>query len=211
MTVALLTVLVAGYLIGCIHGSNAAQVLSGVNLKKAGHGNAGASNATLSLGWKYGILVGLIDIGKGIFAILLFRFILNDYFSFTDSEISILLYLTGAAVILGHNFPIHMKFRGGKGTASLIGIFIALDWKMGLIGFIAIIVFSLITDYLIIGVFVLYAIFVISALIFELSIWPSIISFLLFLIAFYLHKENMKRMRHGTEPKVTSAFKKKSK
>jgi len=211
MTVALLTVLVAGYLIGCIHGSNAAQVLSGVNLKKAGHGNAGASNATLSLGWKYGILVGLIDIGKGIFAILLFRFILNDYFSFTDSEISILLYLTGAAVILGHNFPIHMKFRGGKGTASLIGIFIALDWKMGLIGFIAIIVFSLITDYLIIGVFVLYAIFVISALIFEPSISPSIISFLLFLIAFYLHKENMKRMRHGTEPKVTSAFKKKSK
>jgi len=211
MTVALLTVLVAGYLIGCIHGSNAAQILSGVNLKKAGHGNAGASNATLSLGWKYGILVGLIDIGKGIFAILLFRFILNDYFSFTDSEISILLYLTGAAVILGHNFPIHMKFRGGKGTASLIGIFIALDWKMGLIGFIAIIVFSLITDYLIIGVFVLYAIFVISALIFEPSISPSIISFLLFLIAFYLHKENMKRMRHGTEPKVTSAFKKKSK
>lgn len=209
MTIALLTVLVAGYLIGCIHGSNAAQILSGVNLKKTGHGNAGASNATLSLGWKYGILVGLIDIGKGIFAILLFRFILNDYFSFTDSEIAILLYLTGAAVILGHNFPIHMKFRGGKGTASLIGIFIALDWKMGLIGLIAIILVSLITNYLIIGVFVLYAIFVISSLIFEPSIWPSIISFLLFLIAFYLHKENMKRMRHGTEPKITSAFKKK--
>ncbi|MFJ8236580.1 glycerol-3-phosphate acyltransferase [Ureibacillus sp. NPDC094379] len=211
MTVALLTVLVVGYLIGCIHGSNAAQILSGVNLKKAGHGNAGASNATLSLGWKYGILVGLIDIGKGIFAILLFRFILNDYFSFTDSEISILLYLTGAAVILGHNFPIHMKFRGGKGTASLIGIFIALDWKIGLIGLLVLIFVSLITNYLIIGVFVLYAIFVISALIIEPSIWPSIISFLLFLIAFYLHKENMKRMRHGTEPKITSAIKKKSK
>ncbi|UZM99856.1 glycerol-3-phosphate acyltransferase [Lysinibacillus sp. MHQ-1] len=51
-------------MIGCIHGSKVAQFLSGVDLKKAGHGNAGASNATLSLGWKYGVLVALIDIGK---------------------------------------------------------------------------------------------------------------------------------------------------
>ncbi|PJO44106.1 glycerol-3-phosphate acyltransferase, partial [Lysinibacillus xylanilyticus] len=63
MIKAVIIFLLVGYLIGCIHGSKVAQFLSGVDLKKTGHGNAGASNATLSLGWKYGILVALIDIG----------------------------------------------------------------------------------------------------------------------------------------------------
>lgn len=125
MLYANIIVLLAGYLLGCVHGSNIAKLLSGVNLKEVGHGNAGASNATLSLGWKYGILVALIDIGKAIAAIVLVRLYLNNMETFTTEQASILLYLTGAAVILGHNFPIHMNFRGGKGTASLIGIFIA--------------------------------------------------------------------------------------
>ena len=68
MVIAIVGVLIISYFIGCIHGSNIAQLLSGVNLKETGLGNAGASNATLSLGWRYGILVGIIDIGKGIFA-----------------------------------------------------------------------------------------------------------------------------------------------
>ncbi len=79
MLYALITVLIIGYIVGCVHGSNAAQLLSGINLKETGFGNAGASNATLSLGWKYGVLVGVIDIGKGIVAILLTRYILIEY------------------------------------------------------------------------------------------------------------------------------------
>lgn len=70
MVKAVIMIVIVGYFIGCIHGSKVAQILSGVDLKKAGHGNAGASNATLSLGWKYGVLVALIDIGKGVIAII---------------------------------------------------------------------------------------------------------------------------------------------
>lgn len=209
MLYANIIVLLASYLLGCVHGSNIAKLLSGVNLKEVGHGNAGASNATLSLGWKYGVLVALIDIGKAIAAIVLVRLYLNNMGTFTTEQASILLYLTGAAVILGHNFPIHMKFRGGKGTASLIGIFIALDWKLGLIGALAFVVASLITNYILIGVFVLYIIFAVTALLVEPTIWPFIISLTLILIALFLHIENINRMCHGTEPKVTAAFKKK--
>lgn len=209
MLFALIVVLIIGYFIGCIHGSNAARLLSGVNLKEVGHGNAGASNATLSLGWKYGVLVALIDIAKGVVAILLLRLVLVNYTSFSKSEISILLFVIGAAVILGHNFPIHMKFRGGKGTASLIGIFIALNWKFGLLAILALVITTLITNYLIIGVFILYIIFCITALLIEPTIWPFFISLTLFLVAFCLHFENINRMRLGTEPKLTSAFKKK--
>ena len=167
MITAVITFLIVGYFIGCIHGSNAAQLLSGVNLKEAGLGNAGASNATLTLGWKYGILVGFIDIGKGVFAIILTRYFLDHYTLFETEQISILLYLTGAAVILGHNFPIHMHFRGGKGTASLIGIFLAINWKFGLLSMIALVIVSLLSNYLIIGVFFLYIVFAINSLLFE--------------------------------------------
>lgn len=209
MTMALILTIVSGYLIGCIHGSNAARLLSGVNLKESGHGNAGASNATLTLGWKYGALVAFIDIGKGVAAILLLRFILSSFSAFTSSEISLLLYCMGAAVILGHNFPVHMKFRGGKGTASLIGIFLALHWQIGLLALLAFVVASLVTNYLIIGVLLLYVLFAAAALLLEVTIWPFIIILALFLIALYLHAENINRLRLGTEPKVTSAFKKK--
>ena len=122
----LLCVLI-GYLIGCIHGSKIAQFLSGVDLKKTGHGNAGASNATLSLGWKYGILVAIIDIGKGIIAIIGIHMYLADTAIFTDEQMWLLTYTIAAGVILGHNFPFHMGFNGGKGTASIIGILLAVD------------------------------------------------------------------------------------
>lgn len=207
MITALITVLIVGYFIGCIHGSNAAQLLSGVNLKEAGLGNAGASNATLTLGWKYGILVGVIDIGKGIFAVLLTKFLLFNYTSFEDTQIAILLYITGAAVILGHNFPIHMHFRGGKGTASLIGIFLAINWKFGLLSIIALILVSLLSNYLLFGVYFLYFVFAINSLIFEETIWPFIIIMLLLFVATILHMENIQRIKLGTEPKIADAFK----
>lgn len=207
---ALLFILIAGYLIGCIHGSNIAYLLSGVNLKKEGFGNAGASNATLSLGWKYGILVAIVDIGKGIVAIFLCRYLLVEYSNFSDWQQSLLLYFTGAMIILGHNFPIQMKFKGGKGTASLIGIFIALNWKFGLLAVLLLILTSIVTNYLIIGVFIFYTFFAITTFFTEQSKWPFLISIILFLIAFYLHIENIRRIRLGTEPKVLSVFQKKS-
>ena len=205
----IIIILLIGYLIGCVHGSTIAKLLSGVNLKEVGHGNAGASNATLSLGWKYGVLVAFIDIGKGLLAIVILRFYLTDFGTFTVGQMSLLLYMIGAAVILGHNFPLHMKFRGGKGTASLIGIFIALNWELGLISLLAFVAVSLLTNYLLIGVFVLYLLFGLTALLSEATIWPFFITLILFFIALFLHLENINRMRLGTEPKVTAAFKKK--
>lgn len=209
MTIALILIIIFGYLMGCIHGSNIAFLLSGVNLKKAGFGNAGASNATLTLGWKYGILVALIDIGKGIVAVLLCRFLLNEFGDFSSAEGSFLLYLTGAIVILGHNFPFHMNFRGGKGTASIVGIFVALDWKVGLLATLILVITSLITNYLVIGVVVFYIMVVILTLIMEPSIWSFVITIFLFAMAIYLHRENFYRMKIGKEPKLRDSFKKK--
>jgi len=74
------------------------------------------------LGWKYGIFVALVDIFKATLAILLMVSFL-EYNGVMDEYQIILLYNTAFFVILGHNYPITMNFKGGKGTASIIGAF----------------------------------------------------------------------------------------
>lgn len=154
MVVSMISILVISYLIGSIHGSKLAQYLSGVNIKKEGLKNSGASNAAIVLGAKYGVLVAIIDILKGVIVVIGTRFLVLKYTDFTLVEQDILLYSVGAAVILGHNFPIYTKFKGGKGTATLIGVLLALSWPLGLIGLILLIGTTFLTDYLLIGVFV---------------------------------------------------------
>ena len=201
--------IIVGYIIGCFHGSKVAQFLSGVDLKKTGHGNAGASNATLSLGWKYGVLVALIDIGKGVLAIIGAHFFLADAAQYTEVQVWLFTYLIAAGVILGHNFPFHMGFNGGKGTASIIGILLAVDWKIGLFALILFVILSFATNYLIVGVLEFYLVFCTATFLWIPGMGPTIIALLLFGIAIILHIENIKRLVKGTEPKVTSAFKKK--
>lgn len=201
--------IIVGYFFGCLHGSKVAQFLSGVDLKKTGHGNAGASNATLSLGWKYGVLVAIIDIGKGVLAIIGAHFYLADATHYTEVQVWLFIYLIAAGVILGHNFPFHMGFNGGKGTASIIGILLAVDWKIGLFALILFVILSFATNYLIVGVLEFYLVFCTATFLWIPGIGPTIIALLLFGIAIILHIENIKRLVKGTEPKVTSAFKKK--
>ena len=206
---AVIICIVVGYLLGCIHGSKVAQFISGVDLKKSGHGNAGASNATLSLGWKYGILVALIDIGKGVAAIIGLHLYLADTTLYTEEQIWLLTYTIAAGVILGHNFPFHMGFNGGKGTASIIGILLAVDWKIGLFALILFVILSFATNYLIVGVLEFYLVFCTATYLWIPGLGPTFIAIGLFIIAIILHIENIKRLINGNEPKVTSAFKKK--
>ncbi|KOY84104.1 glycerol-3-phosphate acyltransferase [Lysinibacillus macroides] len=209
MVKAVIIILIVGYFIGCIHGSKVAQLLSGVDLKKAGHGNAGASNATLSLGWKYGVLVALIDIGKGVIAIIGAHLYLGDITYLTEEQRWLLTYIIAAGVILGHNFPFYMGFNGGKGTASIIGILLAVDWKIGLFALILFVTLSFATNYLIVGVLEFYLVFCTATYLWIPGIGPTIIALCLFTLAIILHIENIKRLAKGTEPKVISAFKKK--
>ena len=205
-----LIVLLSGYLIGCLHGSHVAQRLSGVNVKEQGIKNAGATNATIVLGKKYGALVALIDIGKSILAIGLLRLLLGSTALSFETQ-WVLLFLMGAFVVIGHNYPFQMHFDGGKGTASVIGVMLVLDWKIGLAGLLLMIVIALVTDYLLIGVLFLYITF------FVLAFWvtdsnstlPIAITIALFLLALWKHRENIQRLKDGTEPRVSSVIKKK--
>ncbi len=203
------SILLIGYLFGSIHGSKLAQWMSGVNIKKEGLNNSGASNATIVLGWKYGVLVGAIDILKGAIMIIGARLIAPQLTSLSTSELDFLLYIAGAAVILGHNFPIYTKFKGGKGTASIIGVLLALHWPVGLAGLLLLICITLLTDYLLIGVFFFYLIFIGASIWTADGIGPIIVAGFLFLMASFLHIENVQRLIRKEEVKISSVMKKK--
>ncbi|MEK5440917.1 MULTISPECIES: glycerol-3-phosphate acyltransferase [unclassified Fredinandcohnia] len=200
--------IIIGYIFGCIHGSNIVGKLKKINIKESGVKNAGASNTTIVLGWKYGIIVALIDIGKGIVPVLIMRYWLSGY-SLDERTFYILLFLNGAFVIIGHNFPVTMKFSGGKGTASMIGVAFAIDWKVGLIGFVLLILITLISDYLPIGVLVMYLSWVVLTYLFGYPLSAILITFALTLLCIYKHMENWKRIQNQTETRVSSMFKKK--
>ncbi|WP_318614784.1 glycerol-3-phosphate acyltransferase [Sporosarcina sp. YIM B06819] len=200
-------VLLCGYAIGCLHGSVVAQKISGVNLKETGVKNAGASNAAIVLGKKFGALVAAIDIGKGVLTVLLVHFFVANA-ELPAEHVSLLLFLAGAATVIGHNFPFYMQFNGGKGTATVIGVLLALDWRFGLVGFALLVIVALATNFLVFGVLMLYVTFFTLAFWSE-GYWPAVIATILFMLAVWKHIENFQRIKKGSEKRVLTVLKKK--
>ena len=140
-----LVCILIGYFMGCINPSYIIGKLRGVNIKKSGSGNAGASNALLLFGKAVGVFCALFDIIKAFGAIKICEAIYSDE--------PYIFSVTAVAAILGHIFPFYMKFRGGKGLASFWGMTVALNWKLGLIAALVILLATVITDYIVIGTF----------------------------------------------------------
>lgn len=195
-----------GYLLGNIQASYLlAKTLKKVDIRTLGYGNAGMSNSVESLGWKFGLMVGFVDVGKGILSILLIKYLFNVDF---NPEGALLLYINGYSVILGHIFPFHMNFKGGKGTATLIGILIGLEPIIGLIGMSILIVVTLITDYVAVGTLVL-TLFVIGLTItYQMGFIPLLISIGGSLLSLYFHLPNYKRIFNHTEGRLSRVLKK---
>ncbi|EPG74977.1 acyl-phosphate glycerol 3-phosphate acyltransferase [Leptospira fainei serovar Hurstbridge str. BUT 6] len=96
-----------------------AKYIGGVDIRKKGSGNIGATNVTRLLGWKIGLPVLLLDVSKGVLPILLTKYMLR-----IDSELTLLF--CGIAAIAGHVFSPFLKMKGGKGVATSFGVFLVL-------------------------------------------------------------------------------------
>lgn len=112
-----------GYLIGGINPSYIIGRLRGFDIRKRGSGNAGASNAVIVMGKAIGVSTAIFDILKATAAYWLATLI--PIFS----DLTFAAEIAGVACILGHMFPVYMKFRGGKGLACLGGVLLAMDWR----------------------------------------------------------------------------------
>lgn len=187
-----------GYLLGCSNMAWYIAKMKKVNFRDKGSGNLGASNTTLLLGWQAGILVALHDVGKAIASVLVAGWLFPDVQNIGAAA--------GVACVLGHIFPFWLKFRGGKGFASFLGMTIALNWKLAIVVIAAVVVVTVITDYIVLGTFT--AILVVPA--WEGYAQRSIVLPLILLIAtaviFYKHRENIPRMLNRTELGLRNAL-----
>ncbi len=121
---ALAGLLLIAYLIGAIPTSViAGKLLRGIDIRKEGSGNAGATNVWRVLGWKAGVTVLTIDLGKGVLAASVIPLIPFGSISIDPLLIPI---LCGLAAVIGHVFPIYTGFRGGKGVATAAGMLLAV-------------------------------------------------------------------------------------
>ena len=185
------TAVLLGYLLGCSNMALYLSRLAGVDLRKGGSGNLGASNAMILLGWRAGILVGAHDIGKAILAVALARLL--------APSLPLASAAAGVACVLGHMFPFYLRFRGGKGFASYLGMTIALNWKFALILLVIVVAVTLITDYIVVGT-------VTTMLLVPTYLGISTRDWMLVLILcvasaviLYKHHENYVRIWRGTE------------
>src|SRR5690625_1093900 len=108
-----LIAIMIGYVFGCINGSQIIGKIKQINIKKSGMKNAGATNTTYLLGWKYGIIVAFIDIVKAIVSLAILALLLEQFHVLPELK-AVLLFINALFVVIGHNYPLTMGFSGGK-------------------------------------------------------------------------------------------------
>ena len=143
--------LAIGYAFGLILLGYFLGRLSHVDIRKLGSGNVGTTNATRVLGWKKGLLTLLCDVGKGFAAAGVVWLLFHGREPITAEELRLLMVYAAFGAILGHDFPIYMKFRGGKGVATSLSFLVVVNPRIALATALVFVVTVLITHYVSLG------------------------------------------------------------
>ena len=179
------------YLLGSIpFGFILTKIFIKKDIRKSGSGNIGASNVLRSGGKFLGLLTLLLDGAKGYFAILITLNNFQDY-----------LILSASLTFMGHLFPIWLKFKGGKGVATYLGILFAINFILAIVFILTWIIIILISKYPSLASLVSAFTVLIVNFLFN-GMYQSFILILFFLLILYSHKSNIQRLKAGTENKI---------
>ena len=195
--------LLAAYLIGSIPTSYlVGKMTRGIDLRRQGSGNLGATNAFRVLGWKIGVFVLICDVLKGAVPVLVFSGIVAEKGGLGLAKHNIGLVI-GLAAILGHMFTVFMNFRGGKGVAASMGVFLALAPLPFLITFAACALIIGLTRYVSAGSLAGAGLLPVLVYVF----YPERVFFLVFtavvgLLVIIRHRSNIVRLVNGKENKL---------
>ena len=190
LNIELFLIILISYLFGSIpFGLLLTKIFLKKDIREIGSGNIGATNVLRSGNKILGYSTLVLDILKAVLPILYVKFFMNDY-----------LYISALSIFIGHVFPIWLKFKGGKGVASYLGILCCLDIYTALI-------FGVVW----ISVFILFKFSSLSSLLASLTIpifqffynsnSDYYFYFMMFILIFFTHRENIKRLRNNTESK----------
>ncbi len=206
MLLALLAIILS-YLVGAIPSAYIiVKLVKGVDIRNYGSGNVGFTNALRVVGFLPGIIVLLVDIGKGLFAVL----VISRLGSLQQNIFSVYMpVLCAGAAIVGHIWTIFLKFHGGKGVATSLGIFFGLNWLAGLLSLIVWLLVVAITRYVSIGSILLCITFCITIFIdrshfvsHSVNIWTiRALGIVITALVIYKHKGNIQRLIRGEERK----------
>lgn len=206
--------IVVGYAFGLIQSAFIYGKLHGVDIRTVGSGNAGSTNALRAFGTKAGFTVLFFDALKTIAAILLMRFTLG---LMRPNDLALIILYTTVGVILGHNFPFYLNFKGGKGMAATLGMVLSL---MALQPMYFITMFSLFviifvtTHYVSLGSILAYVLFFIETIVFgklgmlgeglsnAVLLELDLIAFFLMSLAIFQHRANVVRLFKGNESRT---------
>lgn len=201
--------IIIGYVFGLFQTAFIYGKLHGIDIREHGSGNAGTTNTLRVLGTKAGLIVLAGDIIKCILAIVLCSVLFDKTH---PSEIYLLKLYAAAGAILGHNFPFYLHFKGGKGIAATAGLILAFHPYFIVMGVIVFFGIFFTTHYVSLGSLLVYAGLMIQMVIAgqmgvfgasqQVLIEMYIITALLTVLAYYKHRENIKRLIKGEERKT---------
>lgn len=187
------------YLLGAIpFGYLAGKLLKGIDIRKYGSGNLGATNVYRTIGKIAGIVVLLLDISKGLLAVVVVNYFMEK--SLTINR-ELILIIAGMCAVAGHNWPIYLSFKGGKGVATSVGVFIGLAPIAMIICMSLFVIIVVIWRYVSLGSIVIA--FSLPLLVYYLNygIYLTIFSIMVGIFIILRHISNIKRLFYGTENK----------
>lgn len=193
--------IILAYLIGSIPTSYiAGQLTKGIDIRKYGSGNVGATNTLRVLGKKMGATVLLIDMAKGAFCVI----VLPTIFFSNQLHISLPVFKAyiAAFVIFGHIWTIFLKFKGGKGVATTCGVFLSLSTIPAIIAILIWVLTVIISKYVSLSSLIMIISLPFLILIFKQPRAYLILSITLCVLISYTHRSNIKSLIFGQENKI---------
>lgn len=204
-----LAVVVAGYLLGAIPFGLLVGLARGIDVRKMGSGNTGATNVLRTMGWQAGAIVFFADLAKAILPVIVARYLVG---------IPLIEVATGIAAVVGHNWSIYLGGKGGRGVSSAFGILLVTSPVVGLLSLAAFVGLVAATKYVSLGSVIgavlgaaLLVAQVVAGLLMPVGVVrifgapsPLYIAFALIVapIIIFQHRDNIRRLLTGTERKL---------
>lgn len=186
--------LLAAYLLGSVPYGYIVGRIRGLDVRQHGSGNIGASNVMRLLGVPAGILVLLLDASKGYLGVAMMRM--------AGFDMPELLLLAGLCAVVGHTWSVFLRFRGGRGVASSLGVVIALAPTVAGIAFLSWVIVLVLTRYISLASVIAGAVLPIAMILLKQPGVYILGGFVIFILDVYRHVPNFRRLMAGTEPKI---------
>ncbi|MFH1683294.1 MAG: glycerol-3-phosphate 1-O-acyltransferase PlsY [Candidatus Margulisiibacteriota bacterium] len=193
VTINIFLAIIFAYLLGSIPFGYIIPRIWNIDIRRYGSGNIGATNVLRTIGPVAGTIVFVLDLLKGAAAVFLAQ---------QATQNPWLIILAGSAAVLGHTFPVFLKFKGGKGAATGLGFLLAVAPDIFLGALIIVILIVLITHYVSLASMITTILVTIAFYILKRPLPYVLVSGLISILITIRHIPNIKRLRKGTEPKI---------